>query len=120
VWYNKRWEDVMTTHRGADMEMRFDPEFDSIPRGSKGDGEHWRVRFRTRSLMLLVVVVGIWLALLFDPVVGPLLISVMVGVGVVVAFMLSLMTLGWFGFGLFAIGDWVIGWFQRSTRWPEP
>lgn len=109
----------MSSHRSADMETRFDPDFDPMPEGSKGDWERRRLRFRMQSLMLLVLVVGIWLALLFDPVVGPLVIAAMLGIGLVLGLMLALMSLGWLGFGLFAIGDRVIGWFQRSTRWPE-
>lgn len=109
----------MATHRSADVETRFDPDFDPMPRASKGESERRRRRFRRRSMLLLVLVVGIWLALLFDPVVGPIVSAALLGIGLVLALLVALMSLGWVGFGLFALGDRVIGWFQRSTRWPE-
>ncbi len=109
----------MTTDRSADMEMRFDPEFDPIPRASKGESDRRRLRFRTRSMMLLVLVVGIWLAILIDPLLRPLAGSTLLWIVGMLVFMLAFMSLAWLGFGLFALGDWIIGWFQRSTRWPE-
>jgi hypothetical protein len=112
-------EDVMATHRSADVEAHVDPDFDPIPEASKGEDERRRLRFRTRSMMLIVLVVGIWLALVLDPLVGPFVFGLMLVIGFVLAVALAAMSLGWLGFGLFALGDRVISWFQRSTRWPD-
>jgi len=87
-------------------------------------------RFRVRIWVVSLVLLAIWLGLLLDPMVGPLILGILMAIGllilgVLMAFGLTLalivgtMGLGIMGFGLFAAGDHVIAWLRQSSRWPE-
>jgi hypothetical protein len=109
----------MMSYGGADIERRFEPDSDPIPDASHGEKERRRLQFRIRSLMLLTLVAAILFAVLLHWVIGPPAGLILVWIGVTIAFMLFAMSLTWVGFRLFALGDRVIAWFQRATRWPE-
>jgi hypothetical protein len=74
---------------------------------------------RLRTLALAVVVVAVWLAILLDPVTGLPVLVLLGEFGVGVAVLLSALALAWFGFGLFTLGECVVGWFRQTSRWPE-
>ena len=87
-------------------------------------------RFRVRIWVVSLVLLAIWLGLLLDPMVGPLILGILMAfglliLGVLMAFGLTLalivgtMGLGIMGFGLFAVGDHVIAWLRQGSRWPE-
>lgn len=81
-----------------------------------------RSQARSRGLRvgaLALVVAGVWLGLLADPVVGPTLLSLLGVFAAVLAVVAVTLGLGWLGFGLFALGDRVAAWVKRSSRWPE-
>ena len=68
---------------------------------------------------MAALVAGVWLGLLADPVVGPWLVLALAMFGSAVALVLAAVGLGWLGFGLFAMGDRVVGWLKRVSSWPE-
>lgn len=82
-----------------------------------GEGRRSSRAWRVRGLAL--VVLAVWVGLLFDPVLGPTLLTLLgVFAGVIGLFVLA-MGLGWLGFGLFAIGDRLACWVRRASGWPE-
>jgi hypothetical protein len=76
-----------------------------------------RGRWRTRSLLIALLV--IWLGLLLDPITGPLFLSVALGVGITLGVLALAMGLGMMGSGLFAVGDRVLAWLRAGSRWPD-
>lgn len=76
-------------------------------------------RLRLRTLALAVVVVAVWFAILLDPVTGLPVLVLLGAFGVGVAVLLAALALARFGFGLFALGDRVVGWLRHASRWPE-
>lgn len=69
--------------------------------------------------MWVVAVLAVGLAVLRLPgMIGLVFIIAVVGVVIVNGF-ISLMFLGWLGFGLLALGDWLIARIQRVGHWPE-
>lgn len=42
----------------------------------------------------------------------------LIAMGLTMAVVLVALGLGWLGFGLFAVGDRVVGWLKRAARWP--
>lgn len=73
------------------------------------------MRIRVISLVLLAV----WTGLLLDPMVGPLIRTVLTAFGLTLVVLLGTMGLGFMGLGLFAAGDHFIAWLRQGTRWPE-
>jgi hypothetical protein len=82
-------------------------------------GERRQRPVRTRSLILLSTLVVVWCAVLVDPQIGPLALHVVGAFGVALAVMAMAMGLGFLGFGIFAVGDRLAGWFRRASQWPE-
>ena len=78
-----------------------------------------RYQYRLRSLVLVVVGVGVWLGVLVDPAFGPLMWFGLLALGLTAGVLLTALGLSWLGFGLFAAGDRVAAWVKRSSRWPE-
>jgi len=78
-----------------------------------------RQRFRTRSLILVIGLAVVWLGVLADPQIGPLTLYVVGAFGIALTLMAIAMGLGFLGFGIFAVGDWLVGWFRRALQWPE-
>jgi hypothetical protein len=67
----------------------------------------------------VLLLVMVWLCLVFDPLVGPLLLGIMASIALTLGLMIGAMALGTMGFGLFAIGDRFIAWCQQSRKWPS-
>ena len=63
-----------------------------------------------RIWVVSLVLLAIWLGLLLDPMVGPLILGVLMAFGLTLALIVGTMGLGIMGFGLFAAGDHVIAW----------
>jgi hypothetical protein len=78
-----------------------------------------RRQFRTRSLVLLIILAAVWLIVLVDPHIGPLALYVVGAFGVALAVMAVAMGLGFLGFGIFAVSDWLVRWIHRTSQWPE-
>jgi len=76
-------------------------------------------RFRVRIWVVSLVLLAIWLGLLLDPMVGPLILGILMAFGLTLALIVGTMGLGIMGFGLFAAGDHVIAWLRQGSRWPE-
>ena len=76
-------------------------------------------RFRVRTWVVSLVLLALWLGLLLDPMVGPLILGVLMAFGLTLALIVGTMGLGIMGFGLFAAGDHVIAWLRQGSRWPE-
>jgi len=93
----------------------------SIAGGSWFDpeGRQRSGRLRVRIWVASLVLFALWLGLLLDPMVGPLLLAVLMAFGLTLAVIAGTMGLGMMGFGLFAAGDHVIAWLRRGTQWPE-
>jgi hypothetical protein len=82
-------------------------------------GKQQRRPFRTRSLILLLTLAVVWFAVLVDPQIGPLALYVVGAFGIALAVMATAMGLGFLGFGIFAVGDRLAGWYRRVSQWPE-
>ena len=96
---------------------RLDPDFDRIPVPLKAD-----VRLdRQRRLAVLLAVLGgsIGFALLIDPELGLLGFFLVLAAGGTFVILAAALALAWLGFGLFALGDRVVGWVRRATTWPK-
>jgi hypothetical protein len=79
-----------------------------------------RGRSRRRRMTILVVLLAlVWVGVLMDPQVGPLVLFAMGGFGAVLGLFAAMMALGFVGFGLCAAGDRFVGWLRRGSRWPE-
>jgi hypothetical protein len=72
-----------------------------------------------RIWVVSLVLLALWLGLLLDPMVGPLILGVLMAFGLTLALIVGTMALGIMGFGLFAAGDHVIAWLRQGRRWPE-
>jgi hypothetical protein len=96
-------------------------ELDLTSRGSWPDQERRQRsrRFRVRIWAVSLVLLALWVGLLLDPMVGPLLLAVLMAFGLTLAVMVGTIALGMMGFGLFAAGDHIIAWLRQGTRWPE-
>jgi hypothetical protein len=93
------------------------PEVDNLR--ETRPGKRRRRPFRTRSLILLLTLAVVWFAVLVDPQIGPLALHVVGAFGIALAVMAAAMGLGFLGFGIFAVGDRLAGWFRRASQWPE-
>jgi hypothetical protein len=72
-----------------------------------------------RIWVVSLVLLALWLGLLLDPMVGPLILGVLMAFALTLALIVGTMGLGIMGFGLFAAGDHVIAWLRQGSRWPE-
>src|SRR5436309_1629416 len=66
------------------------------------DPQRRRRQFRTRTLMLVVALVAVWMGVLLDPNVCPLVLMLGAAFGLTLGLMVATMGLGLLGFGLFA------------------
>jgi hypothetical protein len=103
-----------------------DPYFhaaDVGPAKSTGTGppdpERRRRQFQTRTSILVVALAAVWIGVLLDPRLGPLVLMVLAVFGMTLGVVGAAMGLGLLGFGLFAAGDRVIGWLRNASRWPD-
>ena len=76
-------------------------------------------RLQTRTRVVSLVLLALWLGLLLDPMVGPLILRILMAFGLTLALIVGTMGLGIMGFGLFAAGDHVIALLRQGSRWPE-
>ncbi len=113
--------------RPIDDDPGRDPHFrakDLGPDKTSSDGqaqsrERRRRRFRTRTILLIAALVSAWSVVLVDPNIGPLVLFALGAFGMSLGVMGAAMGLGLLGFGLFAAGDRIIGWFRRGSTWPD-
>jgi hypothetical protein len=77
-----------------------------------------RRRFRTRTLLLIIALMVVWMGVLLDPQVGPLVL-LLGAFGITLAVMGVAMGLGLVGFGLCSACDWAVGWLRRASEWPN-
>jgi hypothetical protein len=76
-------------------------------------------RFRTRTMLIAIVLAAVWMGVLLDPHVELLVAFLLGGVGIALALMGAAMGLGLVGFGLFAAVDRLLGVFRRASHWPD-
>lgn len=69
--------------------------------------------------MWVVAVLAVGLAVLRLPGMIGLVFVIAVVLAIVANGFIGLMLLGWLGFGLLALGDWLIARIQRVGHWPE-
>ena len=113
-------------HSRADDPGR-DPDFraEDVGPGKASSGgqahspERRRRRFRTRTILLIAALVSAWSIVLVDPNIGPLVLFALGAFGMTLGVMGAAMGLGLLGFGFFAAGDRIIGWFRRGSSWPD-
>jgi hypothetical protein len=79
----------------------------------------YRRRFGVRLWVLAVVLVLVWVSLLVDPHVGPLLLSLLGAFGVSLGVIGSAMGLGLLGFGVFAGIVRFARWLRGLSQWPD-
>jgi hypothetical protein len=95
-----------------------DPGKPSGPRVGKSERPRsWQ--FRTRTMMMAIVLAAVWLEVLLDAQIGPLVVFLLVGFGVTLAVMGVAMGLGLLGFGLLTAADRLLGAIRRAARWPD-
>ena len=87
--------------------------------GHDPGARQWSRWFRARIMAVALVLLALWVGLLFDPLVGPLILAVLMAFGLTLAVMVGTMGLAMMGSGLFAAGDQILAWLRRGTRWPE-
>lgn len=78
-----------------------------------------RRAYRRRTAVLGLVLAIVWLGVLLDPRVGPLVLFILAAFGAVLGLFAGAMGLGLLGFGLCAAGDRFVGWLRRGARWPD-
>jgi hypothetical protein len=89
------------------------------PAGPASGSERGRRSYRRRMAVLGIVLAIVWLGVLVDPRVGPLVLFSLAAFGAVLGVFGAAMGLGLLGFGLCAAGDRFVGWLRRGARWPE-
>jgi hypothetical protein len=83
---------------------------------SRGEG---RRTYRRRLAVLGAVLAVVWLGVLLDPSIGPMVLGVAALFGAVVGLFGAAMGLGLLGFGACTVGDRFIAWLRRGARWPD-
>jgi hypothetical protein len=81
--------------------------------------ERGRRTYRGRIGVLGVMLAVVWLGVLVDPRVGPLVLFVAAAFGLVLGLFGAAMGLGLLGFGLCVAGNRLVAWLRRGSRWPE-
>jgi hypothetical protein len=96
---------------------------DSPPMVDEVDNVQWgwlrRRRFRTRSLIMVIALTAVWMGVLLDPQVGPLVLLLSGAFGITLAVMGVAMVLGLLGFGLCSACGRALGWLRRASQWPD-
>jgi hypothetical protein len=88
-------------------------------KGPASVGARGRRVYRRRLGLLGAVLAVVWLGVLLDPRIGPMVLAVAAVFGAVVGLFGAAMGLGLLGFGLCTAGDRFVGWLRRGARWPE-
>jgi hypothetical protein len=68
---------------------------------------------------MAIVVATVWLGILLDPQIGPVVMLLLGGFGIALAVLAAAMGLGLLGFGLFAAADRLLTMIRRASRWPD-
>jgi hypothetical protein len=76
-------------------------------------------QFQERAWVLGLILAVVWLGLLLDPMVRPLVLGVLMALALTLGVLVGAMGLGLLGSGLFAVGDRVVAWFRQGSRWPD-
>jgi hypothetical protein len=76
-------------------------------------------QYLVRTLSLAIPVALVWLGIMLDPIVGPMVAGVLRLLAFGVGIMLGAWVLGGIGFALFALGDRAVAWVRRVSSWPE-
>src|SRR5689334_9982794 len=101
-----------TDARPAGQDAGSDPYFQATDVGRAKEpsrpGQGGRA-YRRRMTVLLVLLAIVWLGVLIDPQVGPMVLFVMGGFGADLGIFAAAMGLGLVGFGLCAAGDRFVG-----------
>jgi hypothetical protein len=110
----------------AGNDVSRDPYFTAVvvgpgkPLGPRvGESERRSRQFRMRTMIMAIVLAAVWLGVLLDPQVGPLVAFFLGGFGITLAVMVAAMGLGFLGFGLFAAADRLLSVIRRASRWPD-
>ncbi len=75
--------------------------------------------YRIRVMTLGLIVAGVWLVMLVDPGVGPMLWTAVGAFGLTVVGFVAMLGLVWVGFRIFDLGDWLVGVVRRLGSWEE-
>ena len=115
-----------TTARPSGHNAQSDPYFQATDVGPPKEpadptpgSERRRRSYRGRMAVLGVGLAVVWLGVLVDPRIGPLVLFALAAFGAVVGLFGAAIGLGLLGFGLCAAGDRLVGWLRRGARWPE-
>ncbi len=69
--------------------------------------------------MASVMLLAVWLVVLLDPQIGPLVVLFLGAFAAALAVMGVAMGLGLLGIGLFAAIERSLDWIRRTSRWPD-
>jgi hypothetical protein len=112
--------------RPGGLDGGYDPDFQPTdvgptkePTSPASGGGRGRWVYRRRLAVLGAVLAVVWLGVLIDPRIGPVVLGVAALFGAVVGLFGAAMGLGLLGFGLCTAGDRFVGWLRRGARWPE-
>ena len=78
-----------------------------------------RRQYRVRTLSLAIPVAAVWIGMMLDPILGPMVAGVLGRLAVGAGIMLGAWLLGAFGLALLAVGDRALAWVRCVSRWPE-
>jgi hypothetical protein len=76
-------------------------------------------QYQTRTLMLAIMLIAVWMGLLPDLSVGPLILLLSAGFALTLLVMGIAIGLGLVGFGICLVCDRAIGWLHRGSQWPD-
>jgi hypothetical protein len=76
-------------------------------------------QFQTRTLMLAIMLAAVWMGLLVDPSIGPLVLLLSGAFALTLLVMAIAIGLGLVGFGVCSVCDRAIGWLRRTSQWPD-
>jgi hypothetical protein len=83
------------------------------------DSPRRRRQFRRRTSILVVVLAVVWMGVLLDQNIGPMVLMMLAAFGLALGLMGTAMVLGILGFGLCAAGGRAWGRLRRAARWPD-
>ncbi len=109
--------------RPGGLDGGHDPYFQATDVGPAKEpgsgGGRGRRSYRRRLGILGAVLAAVWLGVLLDPRIGPLVLGVAALFGAVIGLFGAAMGLGLLGFGVCTVGDRFVAWLRRGSRWPE-
>src|SRR5689334_5962224 len=96
------WQDPEFSRTREDAKAGVDSR-PGLARGGPRMGGR-RARSGAQAGILFLVLAAVWFGLLLDPMLGPILLSLLLALGATLAVLIGAMGLGCVGFGLFAAG----------------